>query len=329
MTFQKAEKKGIRLRMALLGPTGSGKTYWMLKILQELSRRNGNHVPAVIDSERGSAKKYADIFPFDVSELLTYEPQKYVQLMREAAEAGYPFLGIDSLSHAWAGTGGLLEQKDRAVEKSTSKNSYTAWGKLTPIQNQMVDTMLDYPGHLVVTMRTKMEYIQLKDDQTNKTRIEKIGLQPIQRDGLEYDFDIIGDINLDHDLLISKSRCPLVDGKLYRTGDLNLLLDPLCAWLGSVDQVPAPDPLAPQAEPHQLTPAPDRGSEPPKTEKERLIEHIERGEKKLLADKLVNANYLTSLKKDRGVITLADASVTDLRSYLDALVGIAKQKGAK
>jgi len=93
--FAKAKMEGIKLRMALCGPTGSGKTYSALNIATNLGTKI-----AVIDSENGSAQKYADRFAFDVVVLDSFEPQKYVQAIRAAATAGYDVLIVDSLSHA-------------------------------------------------------------------------------------------------------------------------------------------------------------------------------------------------------------------------------------
>src|SRR5437879_6557046 len=106
MAFQRAVKHEAKIRLALAGPSGSGKTYTALTLATALA--DGGNV-AVIDTERGSASKYSDLFSFDVQELDTYHPDKFTQGIKEAQEAGYAVLVIDSLSHAWNGTGGLLE----------------------------------------------------------------------------------------------------------------------------------------------------------------------------------------------------------------------------
>jgi KaiC/GvpD/RAD55 family RecA-like ATPase len=111
LLFQKATKKSARLRMALIGVAGAGKTYTALSVAQHLGKK-----VAVIDTERGSASKYSDLFEFDVLEIDTYGPKTYVDAMEAAEEAGYDVLIIDSLSHAWAGKDGALEQVDRACQ---------------------------------------------------------------------------------------------------------------------------------------------------------------------------------------------------------------------
>lgn len=136
MQFKKATKTQARLRLALIGPSGSGKTYSALAIGKHL----GNRV-AVIDTERGSASKYADIFDFDALELATFSPLTYVEAIHAAEQAGYDVLIIDSLSHAWMGKEGALEQVDKAARRYQN-NSYAGWRDVTPMHNALIDAML-------------------------------------------------------------------------------------------------------------------------------------------------------------------------------------------
>lgn len=211
--FKKASKKQARARIGIIGPAGSGKTYTALKLATHL----GGKI-AVIDTENGSASKYADEFEFDVCELDNYDPRNYIKAIQAAGNAGYDVLIIDSLSHAWAGEGGALEMADKFKVKYRG-NKFAAWGDVTPIQNQLVQTMLSCPMHLIATMRSKMEYIQTKNDK-GETEIKKVGMAPIQRDGMEYEFDIVGDMDLDHNFIVSKTRCRALDGAIInKPGD--------------------------------------------------------------------------------------------------------------
>ncbi|NMP22632.1 ATP-binding protein [Sulfobacillus harzensis] len=228
--FHKATKKQSFLRMALIGPSGSGKTYSSLRIAQGLGQKI-----AVIDSERGSASKYADEFDFDVLELETFAPRDYIQAIDAAARAGYDVLIIDSLSHAWIGKGGVLEMHDAAAAQEKSGNSYTAWRTVTPEHNRLVDAMLQAPLHVIATMRSKMEYVQEKNDQ-GKTVIRKVGLQPIQRDGLDFEFDVVGDMDSSNTLIVTKTRCRALSQAVIREpGEANVA-QTLKAWL--TDGVP-------------------------------------------------------------------------------------------
>lgn len=201
--FVKATKEQSKLRMALIGPSGSGKTYTALAIAKHLNLGK----IAFIDTERGSASKYAHEFDFDV---LTLDPpftiEKYIEAIRMAGDAGYGVLIIDSLSHAWAGAGGMLEYVDNRKKSSGGKDGFSAWGDATPKQNHFIDSILGSNCHVIATMRSKMTYVQAKDERTGKTAIEKHGLQPIQRDGVEYEFDIIGDLDEHNTLRITKTR---------------------------------------------------------------------------------------------------------------------------
>lgn len=209
--FQRATKKKSRARVALIGPSGSGKTYTALTIARGL----GGKI-AVIDTERGSASKYSgDVADFDVCELTSFEPQKYIDAMADAAASGYDAIVIDSLSHAWMGEGGILDQKD----KKSGGGSFNDWRTLTPQHNALVNALLSFPGHLIGTMRVKTEYVVEKDERTGKSVPRKVGLAPVQRDGLEYEFDVVADIDPDHCMHVTKSRCPaLADAAIRKPG---------------------------------------------------------------------------------------------------------------
>lgn len=226
--FVKAEKTQAKLRMALIGPSGSGKTMSALKIAQGLGQRI-----AVIDTEHGSASKYAgDVAEFDTMQLSEYHPDHFIQGIQNAGRAGYEVLIIDSLSHAWAGEGGVLSQVDQiASRQRTQGNSFGAWREATPMHNRLINAILSAPMHVICTMRAKTEYVQEKDDR-GKTVIRKVGLAPVQRDGMEYEFDVVGDVGADHSLTVTKSRYePLSDRVIDRAGvDLGRELG---EWLGS------------------------------------------------------------------------------------------------
>ena len=254
--FQKATKERARLRLALIGPSGSGKTYTSLQVGTAL--KNGGRV-ALVDTERGSASKYADLFDFDVLELETFEPQNYIRAIEAASGAGYDVLILDSLSHAWAGVGGILSFVDTETMKSKSRNAYTeGWRKATPLHNRLVDAMIQADLHLIVTMRAKTEYV-METDQRGKTAPRKVGMAPVQRDGLEYEFDVVGDMDLDNNLVVSKTRCPALTGKMFaKPGDD--LAGILNGWLMDGTE-PAPR-KAPEPTPAP-EPAPMNGDDKP------------------------------------------------------------------
>lgn len=221
--FTKATKRQSKARVALVGPSGAGKTYTALTIARELGER-----VALIDTERGSASKYADVFDFDALDLETHSPQEYVRAIVDAASEGYDVLVIDSLSHAWSGNDGALEQVDRAASRSRSGNSFTAWREVTPLHNQLVDAILRFPGHVIATMRAKTAY-DMQDQGGKKTPV-KIGLAPIQREGVEYEFDVVADMDLENTLVVSKTRCSRLRRAVIREPDQKLGAI-LRAWL--------------------------------------------------------------------------------------------------
>ena len=266
LQFKPAIKTESKLRMAIAGPSGSGKTYTSLLIAKRLA--NGGPV-AVIDTERGSASKYSDIVGFDVLELESFAPQRYVEAIHAAEAAGYPVLIIDSLSHAWSGKDGALELLDKAASRMQSSNSYVAWREVTPHHNALVDAMLGSNLHLIATMRSKQEYVQEKDEKTGKTIIRKIGLAPIQRDGMEYEFDVFAEMDHANRFIVSKSRCPALHEAVIAKPDAKVAETRL-GWLAGAPVEPKA--VAPE-QPVQNGKASDE-EEPPAPEKWKRLQTV-------------------------------------------------------
>ena len=236
MGFKKATKAAAKLRLGLIGPAGSGKTMSALRIAHGLGGR-----VAVIDTERGSASLYSGErgLGFDVLELETYEAEKFIQAIAQAEAAGYDVLIIDSLSHAWAGKGGILEFVDKAAKRSGG-GSFSGWRDATPLHNQLVDAILGAKLHIICTLRSKVEHVI---EQVNgRTQVRKVGLQPVQRDGLEYEFTVVGDVTQDHELIITKTRAAWLKDQIIREAGEDLGKQ-LAAWLS--DGLPSPVVSAP------------------------------------------------------------------------------------
>ena len=240
--FRKAVKHGAKLRFAVCGPSGSGKTYTLLELATEL----GGPV-ALIDTEHGSASKYADLFEFDVLELDSYDPLRLIELIDEAAEKQYGVLCIDSLSHFWVGKDGELDKVDRAARRMQTPNSFAAWKQVTPIHNALIDKIISAPLHVLVSMRSKTEWILDRDDRTGKTVPRKVGLAPVMRDGIEYEFDVCGEMDQENTLQVTKSRCPKLSGGLFPKPGKELAKI-LKEWLGS-DVAPDPERKPPSVTP--------------------------------------------------------------------------------
>ena len=253
--FNKAIKHDAKLRLALCGPAGSGKTYSLLSLATEL----GGPI-AYVDTEHGSASKYADLFQFDVQEPDVFDPRQLIEAISAACEAGYRVICIDSLSHYWSGTGGELDMVDSAAKKSQSGNSFAAWKHVTPVHNKLVDTIIAAPIHVLVAMRTKTEWVIEKDERTGKSAPRKIGLAPVMRDGIEFEFDVCGDLDQDNTLVVTKSRCPDLSGKVINRPGKEMA-QTLKKWLSGAPVEPKPaQPTAPQAAPTPVVQQPFRAT---------------------------------------------------------------------
>ena len=208
MAFTKAVKSQSKLRMAIAGPSGSGKTFTALQIARGIVGPKGRI--AMIETERKSAFKYAGKFDFDAEVLTSFHPRKYIEAIEMADREGYDALIIDSLSHAWFGTDGALDQVEKARKKGGGGNSFTAWRDVTPLHNKLVDAILSSKCHVICTLRTKVEYV-IEKDEKGRSVPRKVGMQIIQREGMDYEFDVVGDMDLEHNFMVSKTRCDLID----------------------------------------------------------------------------------------------------------------------
>jgi hypothetical protein len=241
LQIRRAEKRQLRARIAIDGPTGAGKTYTALVAATVLA--GGGRI-IVIDSENRRAERYADLFQFDTIQLDgPFTPELYMEAIHLAEREGAAVVVIDSLTHAWQGEGGILEMVDKAAARSRSGNSFGAWKDVTPVHRRLIETIIRSPIHVIATMRSKMEYVQQKDPNGN-TRIEKVGMAPIQRDDLPYEFDMVLDMDIKHTMVVTKSPYPAQqDVVLTKPGPE--FFQAFYAWLnsGAPEDRPQPSPL--------------------------------------------------------------------------------------
>jgi hypothetical protein len=222
-SFQQATKENIKLRMALYGPPGCGKTYTALQLATILGKKIG-----LIDTEYGSSRKYANLFNFKVLELTKFGPSQYYNAIESAEESGFDYLIIDSLSHAWY------------AELDSVGSDVRNWAKIRPIERQLWDKIISSSCHIIATMRSKIEYDYGATEVNGKqkiTSVRKIGTAPIQKEGSEYELDICGLLDDQNTLTISKSRCPEISNGLFPKPGKKFA-EMIQTWLS--DEAPAP-----------------------------------------------------------------------------------------
>lgn len=217
MAFERATKRKAKLRIAISGTAGAGKTYSALTLAQVFGTRIG-----VIDSERGSASLYAEQFEFGVEELDEKNPQDYLRAIAEAEAAGIEVLIIDSYSHAWVAALDLVDRGGGWVKAGKT---------ISPLVAKLVDAILSYPGHVIVTMRSKAEHaVEIVD---GRAKIKKLGTATVAREGTDYEFSVMLEIASDGELKVTKTRCSAIDNGVYRREDITKIGQKLKAWLES------------------------------------------------------------------------------------------------
>lgn len=202
MILQTAQRKRAKIKMGLQGPSGSGKTMGALLIAFGLCG-DWSKI-AVIDSENHSAELYSDLGKYKVLQLPTpFTPETYIQALDLCEDAGMEVIIIDSLTHEWQN---LLD-----FHASLSGNSFTNWSKITLRHDEFVQKILRSHSHIISTIRTKQDYVLI--EKNGKMVPEKVGLKGVQRDGLDYEFTLVFDIDMKNHASASKDRTGLFFGK--------------------------------------------------------------------------------------------------------------------
>jgi hypothetical protein len=233
--FHKAVKFGAKARVAFIGVSGSGKSYTMLTLAHALAGPKGRI--ACIDTEHGSLSKYADIFTFDVDEPASYTVDYLLEQLDYAERNGYAVFCVDSLSHFWMGKDGALEFVDNI--KRRVRDQFEGWKYFRPHERMMVDRFIASPCHILVTMRTKTDYEEQLGADGKKHRV-KIGLAPVQRDGLEYEFDLVCSMDDENNLLVDKTRCSVYSQEKLRVVAKPgaAYFEPFIQWLAGAEPPP-------------------------------------------------------------------------------------------
>ncbi len=199
MNIRKAERKQAKIKLAIQGPSGSGKTYSSLLIAKGLL--GALNKVCIIDTEAGSSDLYANLGDYSIIPVNSpYTPEKYIQAIEIAEAEHMEVIIIDSLSHGWEN---LLD-----FHAGLSGNSFANWSKVTPRQNNLFTKILSSTSHIIATLRVKQDYV-LNDKGNGKLVPEKMGLKPIQRDGVDYEFTLVFDLDVKHQTTCSKDRTGL------------------------------------------------------------------------------------------------------------------------
>lgn len=212
---RKAEKKRVKLKMAVQGPSGSGKTWGALALARNLWPEGKI---CLIDTENESASLYADSFEFDTIPLAPpFGTDRYLACINAAIKAGYDVLIIDSITPQWDGEGGILRRKEE-MDRRPGSNGYANWASFTPEHEAFKQALQQSPIHLIATMRSKQEYILVANEK-GKQVPKKVGMAPIQRDQMDYEFTLVFDVEMDHKGSASKDRTGLFNEKIVDLAD--------------------------------------------------------------------------------------------------------------
>ena len=234
MQFQRATRKKSRLRLAVAGPAGSGKTTAALQIATGLGGRI-----AVIDTENESASLYSDAFDFDTLNLaMPYTPERYIEAIHAAEVAGYDIIVIDSVTHEWMGSGGCNEANELLAQTRYRGNTWSAWSETKPRHRLFLDAIVQSRAHVICSCRSKTETVQGDDK-----KVRKIGMKLEQDSTFEFEMTVV--LELDHQThfaVATKDRTRLFKDPVQVTADVGVMLR---NWLDSgAEVVQTPEEIA-------------------------------------------------------------------------------------
>lgn len=228
MAFKKATARQGKARIALVGGPGTGKTWTGLLFATALAAETGGAIAAV-DTEHGSMSKYASaepgdgLFTFDVEEPATFDPRELLKSIALAARENYAVFMMDSYSHYWSGQDGMLEMVG---------GNFNRWKDVTPIERKVIAALLTFPGHVIVCMRAKTDYVKVQGS-NGKEQMQKVGVKPDQREAIEFEFDVVAYMGREGagvSMSIEKTRCPALNGEIFYN-PTGATLEPYREWL--------------------------------------------------------------------------------------------------
>ncbi|MCZ1021360.1 AAA family ATPase [Streptomyces albulus] len=238
--FTTAVRQQRPARILLDGPPGAGTLYTSLALATSIGDR-----VAVIDAQRGRSRAYADTFTFDACPPLSYcSPDTLITMLAHCADQRYDTVVVSPLSAFWIRPGGIREQVARASKRSAS-GKWSAWDEVRPIETQMLEALLGYPGHVIATVRDKLEYVAGPDENGRFTR-QIIGLAPIGREGMEYEWDIVATMDNSHTLVVVKAPTEDLSGHI-ETKPGARFASGIKSWLDTGEPVQPPYDLADEA----------------------------------------------------------------------------------
>lgn len=216
-SFTKATKGKKPVRLVLGGPSGAGKTYTALVFAKYLEELTGKPTAAV-DTEHYRMSLYADKFNFDVNNWEPpFDPRELIKVIHEVEKAGYGTLIVDSSTHFYSSTGGLLEIVSDAAKSKYGGNQYAGWAVGTPVQNDLIDAIIRSPLHIIFCIRAKQGYSEV--EKNNRKTYEKVGMELQQREGFEYDFDFALMMDMDNNATVTKGMGYITLGQYIKHPD--------------------------------------------------------------------------------------------------------------
>jgi len=237
-TFKKATRQSVKIKLAVTGPSGSGKTEGALCLAEQLVP--GRQI-ALIDTENGSASLYGDRHNFDVLDLSPpFLSKKFTDALDAAIAGGYDVVVIDSMSHQWDGSGGILDRKNEEDRNKPGANSFAMWSKYKEEHRKFIAHILQSPIHVIACIRSKQEYIQ------DGEKVQKVGMAPITGESAEYEFSTVFDLTMEHKAAVSKDRTGLFDGR-FIDFQRDKPGEEIAKWLASGVVIPVAGPETQQA----------------------------------------------------------------------------------
>ncbi|MEU8378872.1 AAA family ATPase [Streptosporangium sp. NPDC048865] len=232
--FEPAVRVAEHARICLDGLPGAPTLPVALRLARGLVGADG--VIGVVDTQRGAAARLADEHDFLHLRVDSCSPKEMPKITAAATAARVDVLIVDTFTSFWSGKDGMLMLVDQHRKSATQ----SGWSEARPHEQAMMEALLDYPGHVITTLRVKSD-MAIGADHAGRPVGWKVALKPDHRDGLEYEFHLAATIGLDGSLTVT-STC--VEGVAdFEIGAIEQQPgeeygQALAEWVGQGEQLP-------------------------------------------------------------------------------------------
>ncbi|MDJ0894841.1 MAG: hypothetical protein QNJ92_06835 [Alphaproteobacteria bacterium] len=220
--FRDGARSNAKPLIGLYSQSGAGKTYSALLLARGFVGPQGTI--GMIETESGRGEAYAD--PAEYPEIGGYKvlslrdnfsPEEYGKAITAAEKAGLDALIIDSASHEWEGTGGVLSMA--ADNQAANRKGPLVWQQPKQLHKRhfMLRFMQTPIPLVILCMRARHIMREVEGRGGKKEWVRDDNLTPTQADDILFEMFVHGWIGQDHNFHLTKCTARKLE-PVFQTG---------------------------------------------------------------------------------------------------------------